>query len=186
MPLIFQYGSNTDGERLNSAGRLDGAAEDRGRAVTLDEYEIAFDVWSNGNDCAASDLVEVPGSRRHAWGVLFEVPENRLFEHKARAGERTLERIEGRRYRPQPIRVQDLTGREVEATTFLVKPAEREPGLWTSADYVGHIVRGLRAHGVPADYVERVIAIAIRTNVQSGDSRADEQSKLIQKLSRRS
>jgi hypothetical protein len=37
---------------------------------------------------------------------------------------------------------------EVEATTFLVRPSQRRTGLWTSADYVGHTVNGLRAHAV--------------------------------------
>src|ERR1035437_9442470 len=34
----FQYGSNTNAERLNSPQRLDRAAIDRGRAETVDEY----------------------------------------------------------------------------------------------------------------------------------------------------
>ena len=58
MPLIFQYGSNCDTERLNSPERLAGAAIERGRAQSMDEYEIEFDVWSNGNGCAAADLVQ--------------------------------------------------------------------------------------------------------------------------------
>ena len=40
MPFIFQYGSNTDANRFKE--RL-GDIEDRGRAQTIDEYDIAFD-----------------------------------------------------------------------------------------------------------------------------------------------
>jgi hypothetical protein len=55
-------------------------------------------------------------------------------------------------------------GDDVEATTFLVKATERESGLWTSIDYLRHIVRGLRDHKIPEDYIARVIEIAIETN----------------------
>jgi hypothetical protein len=48
MPLLFQYDSNTNRARLNDKMRLDGAAEDLGRAETVDEYDLAFDVWSGG------------------------------------------------------------------------------------------------------------------------------------------
>jgi hypothetical protein len=65
MHLIFQSGSNTDAARLNSAERLDGAAEDRGLAQTVGEYDTFFDVWSQRNGCAASDLIKPEtGGRR--------------------------------------------------------------------------------------------------------------------------
>lgn len=62
------------------------------------------------------------------------------------------------------ILVRDSAGAEIEATTFTVKPAERRRGLWTSANYVRHIVHGLRANGVPDPYIKRVIDIAIEAN----------------------
>jgi hypothetical protein len=57
MPLVFQYGSNCDETRLNAPTRLAGDAHCLGRAQTLNEYEIAFDIWSQTNACAASNLV---------------------------------------------------------------------------------------------------------------------------------
>lgn len=42
MPLIFQYGSNCDRSRLE--GRLNERVEDRGRALTVEGFEIAFNV----------------------------------------------------------------------------------------------------------------------------------------------
>jgi hypothetical protein len=77
MPLLFQYGSNTDAARLNDKTRLAGAAEDVGRAETVDEYDLAFDVWSGGNGCAASDLVLVPGTGRHLAQRRFRGPVTR-------------------------------------------------------------------------------------------------------------
>jgi hypothetical protein len=51
-----------------------------------------------------------------------------------------------------------------------VKEARRRDGLWTKADYVGHIVKGLRDHGVPEDYVWYVIKTAISTNHSATDN----------------
>ena len=53
--LVFQYGSNCSTARLNSHDRLRGDAVALGRA-DLDGYQLAFDVWSDGNNCAASDI----------------------------------------------------------------------------------------------------------------------------------
>jgi hypothetical protein len=184
MPLIFQYGSNCNAARLNDKTRLDGAAEDRGRAQTIDEFDLRFDVWSQGNGCAASDLVPARGTGRHAWGVLYQLSD---------AGLEKLRKIEGKLYQEVPIRVRDMGGNEVEepVTTFVVRHTnenntERRAGLWTSADYVGHIVSGLRAHGVEEvarDYIEYVIDIAIETNAKAAEMAA-EQSLLIEQLRR--
>lgn len=183
MPFIFQYGSNCDAERLNSPERLAGAAVDRGRGQTVEKYEIAFDVWSQINGCAASDVVKAPGTGRHAWGVLYGVSADRIHGKNRLDGKRTLEEIEGPRYEPKSVRVRNEAGEEVEATTFLVKRHERRTGLWTSADYVGHIITGLRAHNVPEDYVQYVIDVAMATNLGADDGRiARDQNVLIERL----
>jgi hypothetical protein len=52
----------------------------------------------------------------------------------------------------------------VTATTFLVEPVERCPGIATSAAYVSWIFHGLRDHGVPEEYNALVIEVAIETN----------------------
>jgi len=180
MPPVFQYGSNCDEVRLNAPKRLVGDALYLGRAQTLDEYEIAFDVWSQTNACAASNLVPVVGTGRRSWGVLYEIPAD-LIRGKRADGRRTLAQIEGSRYEERPIRVRDTNGVEIEVTTFLVKPDEQRSGLWTSFDYVQHIVNGLRAHEVPEEYVQRVIDIAIRTNTRTAQP-VTEQTHLIETL----
>jgi hypothetical protein len=113
MPLIFQYGSNCNTGRLNAPERLAGAAEDRGRAQTIDEFDLRFDVWSQGNGCAASDLVPARGTGQHAWGVLYEVPADRIRGRRT-DGQKTLMQIEGRLYEEKPVRVRDKDGHEVE------------------------------------------------------------------------
>lgn len=180
MPLVFQYGSNSDADRLNAAERLQGDAMDCRRAETIEEFELAFDVFSQTNGCAASDLVAVPRTGRRAWGVLYEIPAD-LIRGKRRDDRKTLTQIEGPRYEERILRVRNSDGEEVEAITFLVKKDDRRAGLWTSADYVGHIVAGLRAHEVPEEYVQRVIDIAIRTNNDSAEKAANE-TRLIEQL----
>ena len=178
MPLIFQYGSNCTTARLNSPTRLNGHAADRGRAQTVDDFEIAFDVYSQTNGCAASDLISTPGL--NAWGVLFEIPDD-FIRGKRADGQKTLAKIEGPRYEEKPVRVRDGDGNVRDAITFLVKPAEHRQGLWTTAAYVSWIVYGLRAHEVPEDYIAHVIEVATQTNQQATQA-ADEQTRLIRTL----
>jgi hypothetical protein len=168
MPLLFQYGSNCNAERLNSKDRLDGAAIDLGCGETIEEYSLCFNKLSKLG-WAASDLLRALGTGRHAWGVLFEIPSDRIHGPVRPDGKKTMEAIEGRSYEETRIRIRSSAGVELEATTFTVKSAARKQGLWTSAEYVGHIVCGLRAHNVPEDYVQQVIDIALDTNRRAGE-----------------
>lgn len=178
MTLVFQYGSNATRARLNGPERLDGHVHDLGPAETLDDLDIAFDVYSQKNGCAASDLVPTAG--RRAWGVLYEIPEE--FIRGTRAdGKKTLTQIEGRRYEEQQIRVRDQDGQERDALTFVVKQSERCQKLATSAAYISWIIDGLRDHGVPEDYLSHVIEVAIATNQRAGETAAEE-TRLLKTL----
>jgi hypothetical protein len=172
MPLVFQYGSNCNTERLNRPERVDGAATHAVRAETVDEFDLAFDVWSRGNGCAASDLIPAPGTGRHAWGVLYRITDGGLAR---------LREIEGPLYAERTITVRAAEGREEVAITFTVRADAARPGLWTSADYVGHIVSGLRTHNIPEEYVHHVIGTAIDTN-RRATTQAEEQNRLIAAL----
>src|SRR6266404_2779082 len=116
MTLVFQYGSNCTAGRLNGPSRLAGHAKDLGKAQTVEDFDIAFDVYSQTNGCAASDLVPTPG--RKAWGVLYEVPED-FIRGSRRDGQKTLKEIEGPRYEEKPISVIDQSGERGEAVTFV-------------------------------------------------------------------
>ena len=70
MPLVFQYGSNCDRERLNNAERLNGNAVDLGLVQTVGEYEIAFNKWSTRGRNAAADLAR-PGRADAVAGASF-------------------------------------------------------------------------------------------------------------------
>jgi cation transport regulator ChaC len=170
MALVFQYGSNAMRSRLNGHSRLDGQADDRGAACTVDDFDIAFDVWSQTNGCAACDLIQVPG--RFAWGVLYDIPEE-FIRGRRNDGQRTLAQIEGPRYQETAIRIRNQEGQEVDAVTFVVRDPERRVGIATSAAYVSWIVYGLREHGAPEEYIEHVVAVAIETNERAGNGAAE-------------
>lgn len=178
MALVFQYGSNATRGRLNGPNRLHGYAQDRGRACTSEGYDIAFDVWSQTNGCAASDLVRAQG--RHAWGVLYEIPDE-FIRGERTDQQKTLAEIEGPRYEETTIRVRNFEGQEVNAVTFVVRNADRRTGLATSAAYVSWIVYGLRDHGVPEDYITHVLEVAVETNGRAREGAAKE-TKIIKTL----
>jgi cation transport regulator ChaC len=178
MSLIFQYGSNATRGRLNGPNRLNGRAQDRGAACTVDDYDIGFDVWSETNRCAASDLIRSPG--RRAWGVLYEIADE-FIRGRRTDGHKTLQRIEGPRYQEALLRVIDEKGQEADAVTFVVRENERRGEIATSAAYVSWIVYGLREHGVPEDYIAHVVAVAIQANERAAIGAA-EQTRLIASL----
>ena len=174
MPLVFQYGSNCDRERLNNADRLNGNAVDLGLVQTVGEYEIAFNKWSTRGTNAAADLARPRKGGRRCWGVLYQV--SRADFKKLR------EDIEGPGYRPQRMLVEDAAGATMTVTTFRVRRSRRENNRHTTLDYVRHIVYGLRAHDAPEDYVQHVIDIAIQTNRKSTAAAAAEESRQIEGL----
>lgn len=162
MVRVFQYGSNTSSLRLNSQPRLQGTAQSLGLALTEQPYEMSFSFYSSKNGCAAADLT--PGGGRRVYGVLYEIPGERVFRAKS-GGWTTLDDVEGEgeHYTRTTICVR-LAGEEerpVEAYTYLVK--DPEPGLRTCIDYVRHILLGLREHGAPQEYLDYVKS-RIRSN----------------------
>jgi len=78
----------------------------------------------------------------------------------------TLDKIEheGRAYSRTRIHVVMAAPphKSYEPITYLVKTPSS--GIKTSAKYVGHIIKGLREHNAPDDYVEYVKKRAIENN----------------------
>ena len=174
MPLVFQYGSNCDTGRLNSTDRLAGAARDLGRVQTVENYDIAFNKWSARGGYAAADLIKPRRGGRRVWGVLYQLSRSAFAQLKT---------IEGPSYRASRITVEDTRGVRMRGTTFRVRRMKRRGQVATSADYVGHIVHGLRAHGVPEDYIQHVVDVAIGTN-QAARVPADVENHAIEFLRR--
>jgi gamma-glutamylcyclotransferase len=166
MTLIFQYGSNCSESEMNSEARLCGDAKFVGIAETVEDYELAFDVQSTGRGCAASDIVRKAGGK--VWGVLYEVPDYLIHRETAKVRNRkSFDQIEGEgtNYKRETIQVRRQNGDIANAQTYTVK--NPKPELKTNTDYVGHIVRGLRDHKVPDEYIAKVKAIAVANNADT-------------------
>lgn len=161
MTYVFQYGSNLSTERLNGPTRLRGDAQVVGVARTVGNYELSFDIWSEGGGRAAADLVE--GAGRQIWGVIYEVPD-RLIRRESARPRKSLDAIEGEggNYRRVEIAVRWVDGGEVGRPVLTYLGRDRREGVRTSLEYVQHILAGLREHNIPGDYVqyvrERVLA----------------------------
>lgn len=161
MALVFQFGSNMSTARLNSRERLRGGAQSLGLARTVGQYDLDFTVWSETNHCAAGDLVRARG--RHAWGVLYEIPEELVSGNVA--GDRlTLDMIEGPGYRRRTIRIfqPDNPGKILTPWTYTVIHKQR--GILTGYDYVTHILNGLYEHQAPEEYIAHVKRRICRNN----------------------
>lgn len=110
-----------------------------------------------------SDIVRKHGGK--AWGVLYEVPDYLITRETAKARERkSFDEIEGEsaNHKRETIDVLCQNGDVVPALTYTVKAPRA--GLKTDAEYVRHIVCGLREHKVPAEYIAKVKAIASANN----------------------
>ena len=153
-------------QRLNGPNRLNGAATVMGIAETVEDYQLTFDVWSTGNGCAASDIVRAPGHK--VWGVLYEIPDNRIDRGTCPPGERSLDMIEGDAYCRKSILVRTSDGNTVSAVTYVVRQPTN--GLRTNLAYVRHIVLGLRDRGVGESYIDEVKDIASANNPEIADA----------------
>jgi hypothetical protein len=152
MALVFQFGSNVRYDRLNSPQRLNGDARLVDVVRTREAFELDFTVWSEGNGCAAADMV--PGRGRSLWGVLYEVPDF-LVATETAGGRRSFDEIECEYVRSSITVVSgDGHGVETEALTYMVP--EKRFDLRTGLDYVTHILTGLREREVPGEYIDYV------------------------------
>ncbi len=161
--LVFQYGSNCLDSQINGKDRLEGDAKFISTAETVDDYEIAFDVFSKTRHCATADIVRRPGGR--VWGALYEIPDCLISRETAKALNRTsLDAIEGEgtNYQRNEIQVRTPDGQVVTALTYTV--INPQDGLKTDLDYVRYIIAGPRERGVPGEYIDKVKEIAAANN----------------------
>jgi gamma-glutamylcyclotransferase (GGCT)/AIG2-like uncharacterized protein YtfP len=154
MALVFQYGSNMSTARLNAPNRLAGNASVRGIALTDASFELLFDIWSKGGNCAAADIIE--GDRR-IWGVVYEVPDH-LIQRRTADQQKSLDEIEGEggNYGRAEIQLSWRNGRPVCEPVITYVGRDRRAGIQTSNDYVAHILSGLAEHHMPASYISYV------------------------------
>ena len=155
MALVFQYGSNTSSKRLNSEDRLKGDACRVGIAYTEEDYELAFDIWSTTNNCAAADII--PDSGRKIWGVLYEIPEYLIFRETS-GDRKSLDQMEGEstNYKRVTIALLNPDGSKIQEKVITYIGKNRKKGIKTSWDYVCHIFNGLHENDVPSEYIDYV------------------------------
>lgn len=163
MALVFQYGSNTSSERINSNDRMRGDACPVGIAYTEDDFELEFTVWSHGNQCAAANIV--PDSGRKIWGILYEIPDY-LIRRETSRNRRSLDAIEGecRNYHRTIVALRYPNGLPVERGAIVYVVPNRTSGLRTSLEYARHVIGGLLEHNVPGAYIEYVKERVIANN----------------------
>ena len=175
---LFQYGSNMSSKRLNSPERLCGKAEFIGIAK-LDHYRLVFDLYSECNGCAVSDIVPDPSDQ--VWGVLCHVSRDLVIAPPEQRSK--MDEIEGAKpdctgnYHRIEIEVQLDTGRTVRSYTYVgtkegrhryqEKPPNRQA---TTQEYVSHILTGAKEHCLPEPYIDQIRQIAIAHNERLGGS----------------
>lgn len=161
MALVFQYGSNSSSARLNSRNRLRSEATSLGLAYTVGQYDLGFTVWSESNNCAAADLVRAPG--KQVWGVLYDIP-NYLLSRDTVCNRRSLDAIEGSRYRRRKIKLcrPGMPGTPFTAWTYTV--IQKQKGLRTSREYANYILDGLCEHQAPSEYINHVKTRILKNN----------------------
>ncbi len=181
MALVFQYGSNTRCDRINAPNRLGGAARPVGLAHTCHPFQLEFSVWSRSNGCAAANLVQGRGIQ--IWGVLYEIPDARVFRGaKGRHGPGEQRGLDERHGLDERIRCLDQIehegtnyvrctvdvvarggGRDVlRPVTYLAK--NPKPGIRTAGAYVAHLLHGLEENAAPRDYLDYVRARILHNN----------------------
>lgn len=141
-----------DRVRLNSTDRLGGAAELRGLAETTDGYDLVFNVWSSGQQCAVANLVE---GTHTIYGALYEIPDHRVLR-ALKHGLKTLDEIEGegQTYERASVGI-TFGGTRMEALTYLGKPPSFTD-CGTTSKYALHIIKGLEDLDAPASYANYV------------------------------
>jgi hypothetical protein len=158
--MLFQYGSNMDPDRLNSAERLGGAAEVIGVA-RLKGWGVRFDLYSETNQCGVTDII--PSAREHVEGVLYRVPYRSVVAPRGQQSQ--MDKIEGARrgkessYKRQKISVV-RNGKKIEARTYLGTVLGRKRflrrsnhGRQVSEAYFGHVLVGARRFNFSERYI---------------------------------
>ena len=154
MALVFQYGIQTHQRRgLIQLIDLMGMQNLLALRIQLKNTSLIFTVWSNGNNCAAADIV--PGGTRQIWGVLYEVPDY-LIDRITAGKRKSFDAIEGQRYRRQKIQVCMANEPQKPITVWTYTVIDKTEGLRTSYEYAAHILAGLQEHDAPEDYLDYV------------------------------
>lgn len=142
----FAYGSNLWIEQMvRRTGPFDPAAP-APQIARLPGYRLAFDM--RGEDGQRYADIVTPGEG--VIGVVYRVSAQALA---------ILDEYETG-YERQRLTVTTMHGQPIDAVTYIVLPAHRTTEGSPSAEYLTRILTGAREQGLPADYIESIIARA--------------------------
>src|SRR2546427_4136881 len=154
--LYFAYGSNM------CTGRL------RGRVSTansvciarLPNHTLRFHKRSSDGSGKA-DASYTGNANDGVWGVVFEIEDRQ----KPR-----LDRAEGlsQGYDEAEIMVLDVEGVEHRVSAYLAQASHVDATLLPFSWYKRFVVNGARQHGLPADYVAQIEAVATEQDEERG------------------
>ncbi len=148
----FAYGSNMNRAQMRArAGQL---LEEQ--PARLENYELVFNKKSRGG-AATANIHPAPGKTVH--GVLYNVPEGAF---------RNLDRFEGvpEHYRRIEVGVTQGTGKRIAAQVYIATKVNK--GLHPAPHYLQIILDGAAEHGLPAEYIDEIKAVAGLTESQRG------------------
>lgn len=148
--LYLAYGSNLDPVQMQE--RCPGARP--AGVARLAGYRLCFPRRSGKRGCGVASIVPAAGGE--VWGALYDLTAQHLASLDLAEGYVPGGEPARNRYNRVLIGV-DIAGTSTQAWTYLAN-AEPAPPL-PSADYLGHLRRGARAHGLPAAYVDMLDAL---------------------------
>jgi cation transport regulator ChaC len=140
----FAYGSNMSrAQMLSRAGEI---FEEQ--PAKLENYELLFNKKARGGS-ATANIRPAPGQTVE--GVLYKIPE---------AAFRNLDRFEGvpEHYRRIEVKVTDGSESKVPAQAYIA--SRGDSGLQPAPHYLKVILEGAKEHGLPAEYIEKIKAVA--------------------------
>lgn len=150
----FAYGSNLDPVQM----RARCPASSFLAVARLPDHALAFTRFAPRRGCGVADVVASPGSE--VWGVVYDLTE---------ADGRRLDGFEG--YRSERARnayrrvVKQVDPRDTDSATMTVvtyEVCERQPEhVAPDRRYLGHLLAGAAAWGLPPAYVARLRAVPL-------------------------
>jgi gamma-glutamylcyclotransferase len=144
----FAYGSNMNRAQMRSrAGQI---VEEQ--PARLENYEMLFNKRARGG-YATANIHPAPGKTVH--GVLYKIPE---------AAFRNLDRFESvpQHYRRIEVLVTDGAGKKIAAQAYIATKIHK--GLRPAPHYLQTILEGAGEHGLPAEYIGEIQAVAAGTS----------------------
>ena len=139
----FAYGSNLD--RSQKVARTGTIRE--GRVCKLPNFSLIFNKRSTKHGSAANIVAQVGSA---VWGVAFRCDGEAIA--KMNAWEKG--------YRQLGVIVEELSGGQLDAITYVAEPSSLSTNSSPSPAYVASILSGAKQWGLPAEYINSIRVLA--------------------------